>query len=210
MSKLILPMVLTGIQTAIEAPGLPLGLAKISPGWKRKVLRGAIIIFSPITILLLRLRYQMTLKKWEKLKELQDENVFDEFSTLTSLLMLMQNQQKKRIKVDLAFELANEIFIGTIMVAFAASETKTTTGLEALFPLEGDLEISGIKTGLNNYDIFIGSTVISFLSFLVLYVRYRVWLPMLFCLPTSIDVSPFLSPIFLAYNNLVLNSVKNF
>ena len=168
---LILPMVLTSIQTAIEAPGLPLGFAKISPGWKKKLFQGAIIIFSPITILLLRLQYQLTFKKWEKLQELQDEKKFDEFSRLTSLLMIMQNQQTKRIKMDLAFEVANEIFIGALMVAFASSQTKTTTGLESLFQIEGDLEIRDIKTGLDNYDIFIGSTVVSFLSFLKSYVR---------------------------------------
>ena len=51
---------------------------------------------------------------------------------------MMENQQKKRMKLDIAFELANEICLGTLMVSFAASQTRTAFGLEALFEIESD------------------------------------------------------------------------
>lgn len=35
ISMLFLPMLLSSIQTAMETPGLPLGMATISPGWKK-------------------------------------------------------------------------------------------------------------------------------------------------------------------------------
>ena len=158
----------------MEAPGLPLGLATIPSGRKRKIIQTLIIAFFPINILIVRLRHQMALKKWEKVQELQNMDLFDEFCRLTSLLILFESQQKKRLKMDVAFELANEIFIGVLMVSFATSQTRTTNGLEALFQIDGDLKIGEYSTGVNNYHIFVGSTIISFLSFLNTYVKAQV------------------------------------
>ena len=89
---LVLPMLLSSIQTAKETPALVLGMNTVSPGWKKKLLQTSIVIFSPVTILLMRLQYQMTLKKFEKLQELQNEKFFDEFSRILSLLEEMKNR----------------------------------------------------------------------------------------------------------------------
>jgi hypothetical protein len=77
------------------------------------------------------------LKRQEKLKFLQNEQYFAEFNRLTALLILMEEYRKKRIRIDIAIELSNEMFIGILMVLFSSSETKTETGLEALFQVEG-------------------------------------------------------------------------
>ena len=68
---------------------------------------------------------------------LQNEQYFAEFNRLTALLILMEEYRKKRIRIDIAIELSNEMFIGILMVLFSSSETKTETGLEALFQVEG-------------------------------------------------------------------------
>ena len=70
------PMLASSVQTAMESPGLPLGLADVPAGWKRRVLQAAIVVLFPITILLLRLQYQLTLKRWEVAKESQDYSFF--------------------------------------------------------------------------------------------------------------------------------------
>ena len=58
------------------------------------------------------------------------------------------------------------------MVSFASSQTRTTSGLESLFQIEeGNLKVGGRETGLDNYDIFVIATVLSFLSFLNNYVK---------------------------------------
>ena len=77
------------------------------------------------------------MKRQEKLKFLQNEQYFAEFNRLTALLILMEEYRKKRIRIDIAIELSNEMFIGILMVLFSSSETKTETGLEALFQVEG-------------------------------------------------------------------------
>ena len=68
---------------------------------------------------------------------LQNEQYFAEFNKLTALLILMEEYRRKRIRIDIAIELSNEMFIGILMVLFSSSETKTETGLEALFQVEG-------------------------------------------------------------------------
>ena len=144
-------MLLSSVQTAKESPGLPLGLAQISTWWIRKIVQGLTIICFPITILLLRLYHQFTLKKWETIKKLQDKRHEQEFNRLTSLLELFEIQKTKRVKITVAFEATHEIFIGIALVMLSVSATKTTTAMDVLFQLEG-------KTfaGINNYDLFIG------------------------------------------------------
>ena len=163
------PMLASSVQTAMETPGLPLGLADVPAGWKRRVLQVAIVIFFPITILLLRLQYQLTLKRWEVAKESQDYRFFGEFNRLSSLLTIMEDQKRKREKMDVSFEVTHEIALGIMMVLFAKSQTKTTSGLEALFQIEGEVEVGGSKLGIGNLELFIGSTILSFASFLHLF-----------------------------------------
>ena len=68
---------------------------------------------------------------------LQNEQYFAEFNKLTALLILMEEYRRKRLRIEIAIELSNEIFIGILMVLFSSSQTKTETGLEALFQVEG-------------------------------------------------------------------------
>ena len=68
---------------------------------------------------------------------LQNEQYFAEFNKLTALLILMEEYRRKRLRIDIAIELSNEMFIGILMVLFSSSQTKTETGLEALFQVEG-------------------------------------------------------------------------
>ena len=49
----------------------------------------------------------------------------------------MEDQKAKRIKMDIMFEITHEVVIGIMMVAFAGSQTRTTSGFEALFQTEG-------------------------------------------------------------------------
>ena len=49
----------------------------------------------------------------------------------------MEEYRRKRLRIDIAIELSNEMFIGILMVLFSSSQTKTETGLEALFQVEG-------------------------------------------------------------------------
>ena len=66
-------MLITSVQIAMLNPGLPLGLSDVSPGYKRKTTQVFLIVFSPITILLLRLQHQIVLKKRENTLEMQQE-----------------------------------------------------------------------------------------------------------------------------------------
>ena len=154
MLTIVLPILFTAGQTAIEAPGFPLGLADIEPGWKRKTVQLMICIFSPLTIALLRLQYQLTLKKKERVQELQNKNLIGEFNRLNRLATKMDLQRKKAIKVDIAFEVAYQIFINLILVLLSKSDTRTTSSMESLFNQEGKDEFVGIS----NLTIFILST----------------------------------------------------
>ena len=160
-----LPMLITSFQTAMFNPGLPLGLNDISPGYKRKIVQAFVMVSSPITPLLLRLQHQITLKKRQNTLEMQHEYDIDEFSELTLLLLKMEEQQKKIIKIDMAFEISNQMFINILLVLFSISDTRTETAFEFLFNQEGEADIFGIS----NLTIFIASTVVSFLSFLNLF-----------------------------------------
>ena len=158
-------MYIIGIQTAANDPGLPLGLTDISPGCKRKTIQILMMIFSPVTIILLKLQHQIIQKKREKLLEMQNKYLVSEFNKLSSLLQKMEIHKKKMIKTDIAFEVAHQMFINLVLVLFSTSDTRTETGLEALFNQEGEDEYLGVS----NLTIFIISTIASFFSFLKLF-----------------------------------------
>ena len=90
-------MYLSSGQTALEAPGLPFGLVELPKGWTRTLLQLIMIILSPFTILLLRLQYELTLARWQLGKELQNENLINEFGQL-SLLLKVGKFQKDFLK----------------------------------------------------------------------------------------------------------------
>ena len=145
-------------------PGLPLGVHDILSGYKRKTIQIFLMVFSPITPLLMRLQHQIMLKKRENTLEMQHEYDINEFSKLTLLLLKMEEQRKKMIKIDMAFEISNQMFINILLVLFSISETRTETAFESLFNQEGEADF-----GISNLTIFIASTVVSFLSFLNLF-----------------------------------------
>ena len=145
--------------------GLPMGVHDISSGYKRKTIQVFLMVFSPITPLLLRLQHQITLKKSGNTLELQHEYDMNEFSKLTMLRLKMEEQKKKMIKIDMAFEIANQMFINILLVLFSISETRTETAFESLFNQKGEEYIFGIS----NFTLFIASTVLSFFSFLNLF-----------------------------------------
>ena len=158
-------MLITSVQIAMLNPGLPLGLNDVSPGYKRKTIQVFLMVSFPITPLLLRLQHQIMLKKRENTLEMQHEWDISEFSELTFLLLQMEEQRKKMVKIDMAFEISNQMFINILLVLFAISETRTETAFESLFNQEGQADIFGIS----NLTIFIASTVVGFLSFLKLF-----------------------------------------
>ena len=153
-------MLITSVQIAMLNPGLPLGLNDVSPGYKRKTIQVFLMVSFPITPLLLRLQHQIMLKKRENTLEMQHEYDISEFNTVTLLLLQMEEQRKKMIKIDMAFEIANQMFINILLVLFSISETRTETAFESLFNQEGEADF-----GISNLTIFIASTVISFFSF---------------------------------------------
>ena len=158
-------MLITSIQTAMLNPGLALGINDILLGYKRKTIQVFLILFFPITPLLLKLQHQITMKKRENTLEMQHEYDVSEFSKLTLLLLQMEDQRKKMIKIDMAFEISNQMFINLLLVLFSISETRTETAFESLFNQEGEEDIFGIS----NLTIFVASTVVSFFSFLNLF-----------------------------------------
>ena len=83
---LVTPMYLSSSQTAIEAPGLPFGCVDLPKDWTRTFLQLMMILFSPLTILMLRLQYELTLARWQLGKELHKENLIEEFGHLSLLL----------------------------------------------------------------------------------------------------------------------------
>ena len=66
-------------------PGLPLGLNDILSGYKKKTIQVLLVVFSPITPLLLRLQHQTTLTKRENTLEMQHEYDMNECNKLTLL-----------------------------------------------------------------------------------------------------------------------------
>ena len=68
--------------------------------------------------------------------------------------------------MEISIEIFNQMFLNIILVIFALSETRTETAFEALFNQEGLDEYLKIS----NMTIFILSSVVSFLSFVKLFV----------------------------------------
>ena len=134
---LAVPMYIIGIQTTANDPELPLGLAAISPGCKRKTIQILMMIFSPITIILLKLQHQIVQRKREKILDKQNEYLVSEFNKLSSMLQKMEEHKKKMIKIDIAFEVTHQMFINLVLVFFSTSDTRTETGMEILFNQEG-------------------------------------------------------------------------
>ena len=118
------PMIITSIQTAAYDPGLPLGVSNLPPGCKRKIFQTLMSIFFPFTILLLRLQHQIVQKKRERILELQNPYLIMEFNRLSSLLQKMEEHKKKMVKIDIAFEIAHQMFINLVLVLFSTSETR--------------------------------------------------------------------------------------
>ena len=106
----------------------------------------------------------------EVAKESQDNEFFVEFTELSKLSLIMEEKKKKRDKIDNSFEITHEIAIGILTVLFASSQTRTTSGLEALFQIDGNVEFWGFQLPINNFGLFIGSTLLSLASFLNLFV----------------------------------------
>jgi hypothetical protein len=142
LSIIAIPMLLTSIQIAIENPGLPLGLSDITPGWKKKSIQAVLMVFFPVTILLLRLQQQLTLKKRERIQDGQNYYLLGEFDRLNKMLQKLDAQRMKAMKMDIAFELCHQIFLNICLVLFATSDTRTETGMEALVHNEGKDEFS--------------------------------------------------------------------
>ena len=134
---LAVPIYIIGIQTAVNDPELPLGLAVISPGCKRKTIQTLMMIFSPITIILLKLQHQIIQRKRAKLLEMQNKYLISEFNKLSSLLQKLEVHKRKMIKTDIAFEVTHQMFINLVLVFFSTSDTRTETGMEILFNQEG-------------------------------------------------------------------------
>ena len=141
-----------------------MGLNDILSGYKKKTIQVFLMVFSPITPLLLKLQHQIMLKKRGNTLQMQHNYDINEFNKLTLLLMKMEEQRKKMIKIDMAFEISNQMFINILLVLFSISETRTETAFESLFNQEGESDF-----GISNLTIFIASTVLSFLSFLNLF-----------------------------------------
>ena len=165
-------MLITSFQTAMLNPALPLN--DILSGYKKKTIQVFLMVFSPITPLLLRLQHRITLKKRENTLEMQHEYDFSEFNRLTLLLLQMEEQRKKTIKIDMAFEIGNQMFINILLVLLSISETRTETAFESLFNQEGEADFEWLylkikNFGISNLTIFIASTVVGFLSFLKLF-----------------------------------------
>ena len=150
----------SSVKIAIDAPEIPLGIEEIQPGCKKKALQCVLILFGPLTVLLVRLQYEMTLKKFEMVQELQNEHLFNEFNQLSSRSKKMENHKNDTIKAEIAFEITNQIFINVFLVLLSTSQTKTSSAFEGLFRTGG----KGMF-GINNVYIYIFSTILGFISF---------------------------------------------
>ena len=61
-------ILLTSGQIAFKEPGLPFGYYTISLGKKKTCIQCLLVLFSPITLLLVRLQHQIVKKKWQRLQ----------------------------------------------------------------------------------------------------------------------------------------------
>lgn len=152
-----MPIYLTGLQIAIEGPGLVLGKHDIPSGHTRQLLQLVLFICSPITVLLLKMQYQLTIKTWKHLQKIENQDVMGEFIGLNFLLNKLHIQNSKAMKVDLCFEITHQIAITVVLLMFSTSQTKTTSGMEAIFVPKGNV-ILGIN--INGYFIFSVSMLI--------------------------------------------------
>ena len=149
------------VKIALDAPEIPLGIEEIQPGCKKKVLQCALILFGPLTVLLVRLQYEMTLKKFERVQELQNEHLFNEFNHLSSRSKILENHKNDTVKAEIAFEITNQIFMNIFLVLLSTSQTKTSSAFEGLFRTDGQ-GMFGIPT----VTIYIFSTILGFVSFI--------------------------------------------
>ena len=154
---IVVPIYLTGLQIAIEGPELVLGKNDMPSGHTRKLLQLVLFIFSPITVLLLKMQYQLVIKRWKHLQKIENQDVLEEFIGLNCLLNKLHVQNSKAMKVDLCFEITHQIAITIVLLMFSTSQTKTTSGMEAIFVPEGKI-ILGII--INGYFIFSASMLI--------------------------------------------------
>ena len=148
------------VKIALDAPEIPLGIEEIQPGCKKKALQFVLILFGPLTVLLVRLQYEMTLKKFEMVQELQNEHLFNEFNQLSSRSKKLENHKNDTVKAEIAFEITNQIFMNIFLVLLSTSQTKTSSAFEGLFRTDG----KGMF-GINNVYIYIFSTILGFISF---------------------------------------------
>ena len=154
---ILVPTYLTGLQIAIEGPGLVLGKKDVPSGYKRKLLQLALVVCSPITVLALKMQYQLALQKWKRLQKIENQDVINEFRELNFLLHQLDVQHSKAMKVDLTFEIFHQIAITIVLLMFSTSQTKTTSAMEAIFVPKGNF-ILGIN--INGYFIFTASMLI--------------------------------------------------
>ena len=162
------------IKIGLDAPEVPLGIEEIQPGCKKKVIQCVLMLFGPLTVVLVRLQYLMTLKKFERVQELQNEHLFNEFNQLSSRLKKLENHKNDTVKAEIAFEITNQIFMNIILVLLSTSQTKTSSAFEGLFRPDGE-GMFGIPTE----SIYILTTILGFISFVyssvTVYVKHWSW-----------------------------------
>ena len=57
------------IKIGLDAPEAPLGIEEIELGCKKKAIQCVVMLFGPLTVVLVRLQYLMTLKKFERVQD---------------------------------------------------------------------------------------------------------------------------------------------
>ena len=151
----------SSVKIALDAPEVPLGKDEIQPGCKKKAIQCVLMLGGPLTVLLVRLQYEMTVKKLERVQEMQNQHLFNEFNQLSSRSKKLENHKNDTVKVEIAFEITNQIFMNIFLVLLSTSQTKTSSAFEGLFRTDG----KGMF-GINNVYIYIFSTILGFISFL--------------------------------------------
>ena len=73
----------------------------------------------------------------------------------------MEHQRAKAVRIDIGFEVTHQIAITIILVLFSTSQTRTTSGMEALF-----LPNTSTFLGIEGIYLFTGSMLLSFISFM--------------------------------------------
>ena len=134
-----------------------LGKKDVPSGYKRKLLQLALVVCSPITVLALKMQYQLALQKWKRLQKIENQDVINEFRELNFLLHQLDVQHSKAMKVDLTFEIFHQIAITIVLLMFSTSQTKTTSAMGAIFVPKGNVFL-GIN--IDGYFIFSVSMII--------------------------------------------------